>query len=685
MPEIEINGEKKKVACGPCIRGHRSSKCTHKDRVLVEVRKPGRPLSACPHPVGSCSCERVVVNYAIPKTNNDCDCSSPQASGPNRVQKGKARKPGSSVTPSTVEKALNGTPASISQMVNGSTIEEAENTLEPKSCCGGPAPQADGSHSGSTGASAQNVGNGSTTPNAQPSQADPRAQLRLGMFGIGGYRATDEIGWNEAYPDVTHLPFEVNGVSRHLSTPENHTGAAVSRPSADRSTSRTSNIPPSSESTEQAQTHHTNNTPINGSHGDYRMVRGPHIFQRVIQSQMSGIENQAQSLHPIPQFSMESTAAFPQTGNANYITASGVSTFGGLNATSEPEPEPEPSCSCGDNCACFACQVHPKNKATTEYVKYYYELTSHEDPTGMSYINQNGSWNFDNPVFQSATNQPPQLRNLMHPQPTPTQELENFHIRPGSASNGTNGSHNTSHHGSPRVNGSTSPHAIPSTTFDAHNGILAQFDQDSPHNSEETTTLSPSSFFLQSYTYPGCNDQTGTCHCGDGCQCVGCLTHSGHQNPAPIENTFNSFAAPTTTPLHGPGCACPIPSMPMQPQSIAQSPAPASLHPTPHLAATTPAVSSPPSQVVRCNVFSQIHGPTCNCPGGSVVQAKAQVEAHTRMHGLDCRCPIGAEYVHAQAVAEARVHSQLHGPGCACPGIGSAGWSSNGMNGSGVG
>ena len=29
----------------PCMRGHRSSKCTHTDRILVQVRKPGRPLS----------------------------------------------------------------------------------------------------------------------------------------------------------------------------------------------------------------------------------------------------------------------------------------------------------------------------------------------------------------------------------------------------------------------------------------------------------------------------------------------------------------------------------------------------------------------------------------------------------------------------------------------------------------
>ncbi|KAK0628992.1 hypothetical protein B0T17DRAFT_588954 [Bombardia bombarda] len=42
----------------PCIRGHRSTKCNHyAERVMVPVRKPGRPLSTCPCPPGRpCVC-----------------------------------------------------------------------------------------------------------------------------------------------------------------------------------------------------------------------------------------------------------------------------------------------------------------------------------------------------------------------------------------------------------------------------------------------------------------------------------------------------------------------------------------------------------------------------------------------------------------------------------------------------
>ena len=60
----------------PCMRGHRSSKCTHSDRILVQVRKPGRPLSSCPHPSGQCNCGG--VRMAIPKGGQSLSSSFTQ-------------------------------------------------------------------------------------------------------------------------------------------------------------------------------------------------------------------------------------------------------------------------------------------------------------------------------------------------------------------------------------------------------------------------------------------------------------------------------------------------------------------------------------------------------------------------------------------------------------------------------
>ncbi|PVH94419.1 hypothetical protein DM02DRAFT_661077 [Periconia macrospinosa] len=77
--------------------------------------------------------------------------------------------------------------------------------------------------------------------------------------------------------------------------------------------------------------------------------------------------------------------------------------------------------------------------------------------------------------------------------------------------------------------------ALQSPTFATSNSPLA-ITTDSPGKDSNSTpddsasgpTLSPSSYFWNEVVLPGCSDATGTCQCGDGCDCVGCLTHGGH-------------------------------------------------------------------------------------------------------------------------------------------------------------
>ena len=45
----------------PCIRGHRASSCVHYDRYMVRVKRPGRPLSTCPHNTPQCHCAQEEV------------------------------------------------------------------------------------------------------------------------------------------------------------------------------------------------------------------------------------------------------------------------------------------------------------------------------------------------------------------------------------------------------------------------------------------------------------------------------------------------------------------------------------------------------------------------------------------------------------------------------------------------
>jgi len=65
-------------------------------------------------------------------------------------------------------------------------------------------------------------------------------------------------------------------------------------------------------------------------------------------------------------------------------------------------------------------------------------------------------------------------------------------------------------------------------------------DHESPSTDDDTSTLSPSSFHIQQFNVPGCNDITGTCCCGDGCECPGCQTHTGHGKEVENESSASS-------------------------------------------------------------------------------------------------------------------------------------------------
>ncbi|GAA6041878.1 hypothetical protein JCM8097_004526 [Rhodosporidiobolus ruineniae] len=56
-----------KYACQSCIKGHRSSKCTHADRPLQEIKKKGRPTSQCAH------CRELRKTKSV---HARCDCAA---------------------------------------------------------------------------------------------------------------------------------------------------------------------------------------------------------------------------------------------------------------------------------------------------------------------------------------------------------------------------------------------------------------------------------------------------------------------------------------------------------------------------------------------------------------------------------------------------------------------------------
>ncbi|KAI9460186.1 hypothetical protein BJY52DRAFT_1118201 [Lactarius psammicola] len=63
-PQVFINSQK--FACESCIKGHRSSSCTHTERPLYEIKKKGRPVSQC---------ERCRQLRNTKRVHSKCTCS----------------------------------------------------------------------------------------------------------------------------------------------------------------------------------------------------------------------------------------------------------------------------------------------------------------------------------------------------------------------------------------------------------------------------------------------------------------------------------------------------------------------------------------------------------------------------------------------------------------------------------
>ncbi|KAH9982171.1 copper fist DNA binding domain-containing protein [Lactifluus volemus] len=71
---VFINSQK--FACESCIKGHRSSSCTHTERPLYEIKKKGRPISQC---------ERCRQLRDTKKMHSKCTCSEASSSRTRQV------------------------------------------------------------------------------------------------------------------------------------------------------------------------------------------------------------------------------------------------------------------------------------------------------------------------------------------------------------------------------------------------------------------------------------------------------------------------------------------------------------------------------------------------------------------------------------------------------------------------
>lgn len=227
-------------------------------------------------------------------------------------------------------------------------------------------------------------------------------------------------------------------------------------------------------------------------------------------------------------------------------------------------PDVMHNCTCGDACACLGCAVHPRNETTLRHLQ---EVTNfmiqdpfYANPSSPPYNDEHIQYQPAYPVPGSTTSaaertwqvtkarQPYQQQSAFnHPrttfpqeinggsfwQPnnessvgsvhaTPTNELQHFGFQ------GPQNGRGAIQHNNQNLQAGQRPYQR-SNTYHSTTIPAPQFATPEPASSTaaETPTLSPSSFWWQQAELPGCDDASG-CRCGDGCQCVGCLTHGGH-------------------------------------------------------------------------------------------------------------------------------------------------------------
>ncbi|KAF2709953.1 hypothetical protein K504DRAFT_476092 [Pleomassaria siparia CBS 279.74] len=527
----DINGDSRKVACGPCIRGHRSSKCDHKDRVLVEVRKPGRPLSSCPHPGGSCSCERVVINYTIPKTSG-CACPSERtptisslAGAGNRVQKPRARKLTNSLTPASLEKAIKS-----SQHVEPDTSSALASTPTNTSF---PPSERSTSNQPSTSSSA------SSTPRMPPSPSPSRKQSYSTDFRLSNVSTS-----SDSRPPTSHSDPVSDCCKPKLEPMPQQGGSCCSN--RNKEPPKVMPVKKSCCSAPKQPSQVDVLAQANQGFGNFPPPQQPGQYHNAFYGMMNPNFNYNLSGNvgmPVPYgfntpIYNHVASVYPQPAQIPNVPMHNGAGHTGTHSM-------ESNCHCGDGCSCFGCAAHPNNATMIEYIRQMHQFQSTggfgtmPPPTyDMPTYSQHQVAQRNNFVANpSSANFPPvslgQMSFPAHPTPTMNMVDMSMHM-PSPWQHGTTPTAVQTPPVADAQHFRPNPPLVVRTEEPVHSPVTAFADSPSDVKDEDTPTLSPSSYFWQALELPGCNDATGTCQCGDGCECVGCLTHGGH-NGVPLE------------------------------------------------------------------------------------------------------------------------------------------------------
>lgn len=231
----------------------------------------------------------------------------------------------------------------------------------------------------------------------------------------------------------------------------------------------------------------------NGGFGIGQQIYTPYQHQTTTYSYPSSYGSFSQPLQPQQWRASAQSNMYAQQPPQSAIS-NGMTAFDTPPNSSIANLETLHSCSCGDTCQCIGCAAHPYNDATQEYVRSAWKL-AHEPATPVA-----SGFLLKNNGFASMDGEASPISHM----------------------NGSNGI----------GDGMSSPTGnTPSDSGTAEEQVLPETD-----------------FFFVEYPFldDGCGGDTHTCPCGDGCQCLGCTIHSFNTNSAATTTAEGGDSSATT-------------------------------------------------------------------------------------------------------------------------------------------
>ncbi|KAL4795431.1 hypothetical protein BDV19DRAFT_170744 [Aspergillus venezuelensis] len=474
-----------KWSCEPCIRGHRSSKCAHFDRLMVSVGKAGRPLSKCPHVEGSCNCKKLgAFMVAIPKGSN-CLCRPVykmllDESGPttavSRLPLDTTTTPGagsSSPSPTKIQKPLRKQIKTAPEQVTRALHSIPE--YHQQALQFGTTP----TMNPYTQAPAMGYPYGHVVGTVPHSNAFPGpSNFPTGMALPANGFSTGTMQMNTFQPPMqveAPVPTQTQGSCcssrRRESSHDLKTNPGIVAPNGYSVSPETvpAVAPASSSSTWPGFSSLDGHlSSVDATTNGY-VPTSPAFAQQV---PSNGYGSSASTNFAPPQMSHSGPVIAPNVTQHNFTT----------HTSGTPH-----NCNCGPNCNCFACPDHPYNDVTVQHVREMGRIIAGDvqalgDGSSQQAIESSGMPQLSSPIVEPKN----KLEDIYDPNPAgPCCSTEDTHF-------------DVDHDPEP----------------------LASFPSDH--------LMTPGAYYTYEYEIglPGaCAGEVGTCQCGPSCSCLGCLTH----------------------------------------------------------------------------------------------------------------------------------------------------------------